>query len=184
MRNVSLRTVCLQAVVACAVNPSTWEAEAGGSLSLRPAWSTEWVQDSQGYTEKLCLEKPKKKKKKERFVYQCYTVILNYISFWNVCKRELGTSFMYLLCFIWRVVLIEISLKIMVWVCSGCWFEFYILIEKVKPKAKRKEEPSSIFQRQRVDALLIDLRQKFPPRFVQVTRMCCEFSFDVVLTHF
>ena len=24
-------------------NPSTWEAEAGGILSLRPAWSTEWV---------------------------------------------------------------------------------------------------------------------------------------------
>ncbi|XP_006865677.1 PREDICTED: mediator of RNA polymerase II transcription subunit 6-like [Chrysochloris asiatica] len=39
--------------------------------------------------------------------------------------------------------------------------------DKVKPKAKRKEEPSSIFQRQRVDALLLDLRQKFPPRFVQ-----------------
>jgi major histocompatibility complex class I len=24
-----------------AFNPSTWEAEAGGFLSLRPAWSTE-----------------------------------------------------------------------------------------------------------------------------------------------
>jgi hypothetical protein len=28
-------------VVAQAFNPSTWEAEAGGFLSLRPAWSTE-----------------------------------------------------------------------------------------------------------------------------------------------
>jgi hypothetical protein len=28
------------AVVAHAFNPSTWEAEAGGFLSLRPAWST------------------------------------------------------------------------------------------------------------------------------------------------
>jgi hypothetical protein len=28
-------------VVAHAFNPSTWEAEAGGSLSSRPAWSTE-----------------------------------------------------------------------------------------------------------------------------------------------
>jgi hypothetical protein len=27
-------------VVACAFNPSTWEAEAGGFLSSRPAWST------------------------------------------------------------------------------------------------------------------------------------------------
>ena len=30
-------------VVARAFNPSTWEAEAGRSLSLRPAWSTEQV---------------------------------------------------------------------------------------------------------------------------------------------
>jgi hypothetical protein len=30
-----------RAVVAHAFNPSTWEAEAGGFLSLRPAWSTE-----------------------------------------------------------------------------------------------------------------------------------------------
>jgi hypothetical protein len=29
------------AVVTHAFNPSTWEAEAGGFLSLRPAWSTE-----------------------------------------------------------------------------------------------------------------------------------------------
>jgi hypothetical protein len=28
------------AVVAHAFNPSTWEAEEGGFLSLRPAWST------------------------------------------------------------------------------------------------------------------------------------------------
>jgi major histocompatibility complex class I len=28
-------------VVAQAFNPSTWEAEAGGFLSSRPAWSTE-----------------------------------------------------------------------------------------------------------------------------------------------
>ena len=30
-----------QAVVAHAFNPSTWESEAGGFLSSRPAWSTE-----------------------------------------------------------------------------------------------------------------------------------------------
>jgi hypothetical protein len=35
-----------------AFNPSTWEAEANRSLSSRPAWSTEQVLDSQGYTEK------------------------------------------------------------------------------------------------------------------------------------
>jgi hypothetical protein len=30
-----------QALVAHALNPSTWEEEAGGFLSSRPAWSTE-----------------------------------------------------------------------------------------------------------------------------------------------
>jgi hypothetical protein len=49
-------------MVAHTFSPSTWEAEASGFLSSRPAWSTK---DSQGYTEKLCLEKPKKKKKKK-----------------------------------------------------------------------------------------------------------------------
>jgi hypothetical protein len=46
-------------VVAHAFNPSTWEAEAGG-----PGLQSEF-QDSQGYTEKPCLEKPKKKGKCE-----------------------------------------------------------------------------------------------------------------------
>lgn len=52
---------------------------------------------------------------------------------------------------------------------KGYWWHFKDQEErdKAKPKAKKKEEPSSIFQRQRVDALLLDLRQKFPPKFVQ-----------------
>jgi hypothetical protein len=48
-------------MVAHAFNLSTWEAEAGRFLSSRPAWSTEF-QDSQGYTEKPCLEKKQTKK--------------------------------------------------------------------------------------------------------------------------
>jgi hypothetical protein len=46
-------------VVAHAFNPSTLEAEAGGFLS--PGLQSEF-QDSQGYTEKPCLWKKKKKK--------------------------------------------------------------------------------------------------------------------------
>jgi hypothetical protein len=52
-------------VVAHAFNPSTWEAETGGFLSSKPAWSTKF-QDSQDYTEKPCLEKPRKTKKKKK----------------------------------------------------------------------------------------------------------------------
>jgi hypothetical protein len=33
--------VTIRAVVVHTFNPSTWEAEAGGFLSSRPAWSTE-----------------------------------------------------------------------------------------------------------------------------------------------
>jgi hypothetical protein len=52
-------------VVAHTFNPSTWEAEAGRFLSLRPAWSTEF-QDSQGSTEKPCLDPPPQKKPKKQ----------------------------------------------------------------------------------------------------------------------
>ncbi|XP_069494965.1 mediator of RNA polymerase II transcription subunit 6 isoform X4 [Ambystoma mexicanum] len=54
---------------------------------------------------------------------------------------------------------------------KGYWWHFKDQEErdKAKPKSKKKEEPSSFFQRQRVDSLLLDLRQKFPPKFVQVT---------------
>jgi hypothetical protein len=50
-----------QAVVAHNFNPSTWKAaaEAGIFLSLRPACLQSEFQDSQGYTEKHCLEKKK-----------------------------------------------------------------------------------------------------------------------------
>jgi hypothetical protein len=47
-------------MVAHAFNPSTWEAEASVFLSLQSEF-----QDSQGYTEKPCLEKPKNQKKQK-----------------------------------------------------------------------------------------------------------------------
>jgi hypothetical protein len=39
-KKYALKLKCRQVVVAHAFNPSTWEAEAGGFLSSRPAWST------------------------------------------------------------------------------------------------------------------------------------------------
>jgi hypothetical protein len=50
-------------VVAHAFNPSTWEAEAGGFLFWvrgQPGLQSKF-QDSQGYTEKPCLEEKKKR---------------------------------------------------------------------------------------------------------------------------
>jgi hypothetical protein len=43
-------------VVAHIFSPSTQEAEKGGSLSSRPAGLQIEFQDSQGYTEKACLQ--------------------------------------------------------------------------------------------------------------------------------
>ena len=57
------KETCDCCVVVPAFNPSTREAEAGGSLYVRgqPGLQSE-CQDSQSCTEKPCLEKPKKPK--------------------------------------------------------------------------------------------------------------------------
>jgi hypothetical protein len=61
-------------VVAHTFNPSTREAEAGG-VRGQPGLQSEF-QDSQGYTEKPCLEKTKKKKKtKIHWAWYCTPTI-------------------------------------------------------------------------------------------------------------
>jgi hypothetical protein len=62
--NLGNEKILGRAEVAHTFNPSTWEAEAGG-VRGQPGLQSEF-QDSQGYTEKPCLKKPKKKKKKKR----------------------------------------------------------------------------------------------------------------------
>jgi hypothetical protein len=51
-------------VVVHAFNPSTWEAEAGGILSSRPTWSTEWVPGHPGIHSEILSKKKIKKKKR------------------------------------------------------------------------------------------------------------------------
>ena len=48
-----------RAMVAHAFNPSTWEAEAGGFLSSRPAWSTERVPGQPGLHREALSQKKK-----------------------------------------------------------------------------------------------------------------------------
>lgn len=52
------------------------------------------------------------------------------------------------------------------------FFVIYYVSEapEAKDKNKKKEEPSSVFQRQRVDLLLGELSKKFPPKFIQPTQ--------------
>jgi hypothetical protein len=56
----------VSAAVAQAFIPSTWEAEAGGFLSSRSAWSMEWVPEQPGVYRETLSQKKKKKKKKKR----------------------------------------------------------------------------------------------------------------------
>ena len=55
-------------VVVHTFNPSTWEPEAGGSLSLRPTWSTERVLGKLGLHREALSPKKKAKKEGEREV--------------------------------------------------------------------------------------------------------------------
>jgi hypothetical protein len=60
-------------VVVHTFNPSTWEAEAGGFLSSRPAWSTEWVLGQPGlHRETLSRKNQKEKRKRKEEVNQIY----------------------------------------------------------------------------------------------------------------
>lgn len=45
--------------------PSTWEAEAVGSLYSRPAWSTEQIPVQPGYTEETLTQKKSNKQNKQ-----------------------------------------------------------------------------------------------------------------------
>ena len=53
-------------MVAHAFNPSTREAEAGGFLSSRPAWSTEWVPVQPGLHRETLSQKRKEKRKEKK----------------------------------------------------------------------------------------------------------------------
>jgi hypothetical protein len=57
------KSIISWAVVANAFNPSTLEAEAGGFLSSRPAWSTDWVPGQPGLHRETLFRKTKNKTK-------------------------------------------------------------------------------------------------------------------------
>jgi hypothetical protein len=62
-QDILFKTHIFTWVLVHAFNPSTQEAETGGSLSLRPAWTMEQVSGSQGSTEKPVWEKNQNKQK-------------------------------------------------------------------------------------------------------------------------
>jgi hypothetical protein len=63
-------------LVAHAFNPSTREAEAGGFLSLRPAWSTELSSRTARATQRNPVSKNQKKKKEKKFLKNIKRIVL------------------------------------------------------------------------------------------------------------
>ena len=53
-------------MVAHSFNHSTWEAEAGGSLRLRPAWSTKRVPGQRGLHRETLSQKKQKTNKQQQ----------------------------------------------------------------------------------------------------------------------
>jgi hypothetical protein len=78
-------------VVLHAFNPSTWEAEAGGVLSSRPAWSTEWVPGQPELYRETLSRKTKKKKKKKKCIKNLASARLK-DGYRQCCARPDGES--------------------------------------------------------------------------------------------
>jgi hypothetical protein len=55
----TIKSMSSREVVVHTFNPSTWETEAGGFLSSRPAWSTEWVLGQPGLHRETLTQKKK-----------------------------------------------------------------------------------------------------------------------------
>jgi hypothetical protein len=92
-------------VVVHAFNPSTWEAEAGGFLSSRPAWSTAWstARTARATQRNLSWKKQKTKnkktktnrktnKKKPRKCLNLSFLVSKYSTFFNVLFRRINTK--------------------------------------------------------------------------------------------
>ena len=63
-------------MVAHAFIPSIWEAEAGGFLSSRPAWSTEWVPRQPGLHRETLSRKTKNQPNKQKNCIQSFTLLM------------------------------------------------------------------------------------------------------------
>jgi hypothetical protein len=71
-------------MVAHAYNPSIWEAEAGGFLSSRPAWSTKWVPGQPGLYRETLSRKNKNKQTNKDSSDPCWLLLF-------LCCGVLGT---------------------------------------------------------------------------------------------
>jgi hypothetical protein len=73
------------------LNPSTWEAEAGGFLSSRPAWSTEWVPEQPGLHRETLSQKPKNQNKQKYYCQEelCWVAGIPTVSSFRSGERKI-----------------------------------------------------------------------------------------------
>jgi hypothetical protein len=81
----SRKGTCRPGVVAHVFNPSTREAEAGGFLSSRPAWSTKWVPGQPGLHRETLARKTNKQTKKRHLLPG---LIISFIPGTHIVGRE------------------------------------------------------------------------------------------------
>ena len=100
-------------------NSSTWEAEAGGFLSLRPAWSTEWVPGQPGLQRNPVSKNQKIKKIKKDFEGTSHWPNRQFCSLLLGCPRPLWLGSLPM----WTVYFLPslrfLSLGSVLWFCKS-----------------------------------------------------------------
>jgi hypothetical protein len=139
-------------VVAHAFNPSTQEAEAGGFLSSRPAWSTKWAQRQPGLYRETLSPKTKqnkqtnkqKQKKERKYVLFLLSTFIDFVFWW--CPINQYVLFLTFCCFIRTVSALSIFSQ-----CShlSTWESKKIVKGKGESKKVRKKERKKERERER-----------------------------------
>jgi hypothetical protein len=93
-----------QTVVVHTFNPSTWEAEAGRFLSLRTAWSTEWVSGQPGlHRETLSWQNKKQKQnQKQNKTTFCFSASPHCLCTSTVLKADVRSLAFTPPCWLWH----------------------------------------------------------------------------------
>jgi hypothetical protein len=115
--------------VAHAFIPSTWEAEAGGFLSSRPAWSTKWVPGHPGLHRETLSRKTKTKNKQTNktsklfqfklLSWQWLFCICFHVWVWIISSSIFVTFHRNTMC-------VHACAHVSVWMLSGLWTESHV----------------------------------------------------------
>jgi hypothetical protein len=103
-----------RAVVAHTFNPSTWEAEAGGFLSLRPAWSTKRIPGKPGLYRETLSQKNKQTNKQNTLLNGCWWLppLLLVLDDPSALEQQIPLAFCIDPCSMWFTQMVPSKLKL------------------------------------------------------------------------